>query len=90
VFAANYLWPANQLGKESLVMVLRLDQNQQVDAALVDELNARNRQLADFKRIGGYLVWDRDFPRTASLKIKRTALAEEIGKSAERASVVQL
>jgi hypothetical protein len=78
------------LGKESLVIVLRLEQNQQVDAALIDELNARNLRLADFKRIGGYLIWDRDFPRTASLKIKRTALAEEIGKSAERAAVVQL
>jgi long-chain acyl-CoA synthetase len=90
VFAANYLWPAKQLGKESLVMVLRLDQNQQIDAALIDEMNERNRRLADFKRIGGYLVWDRDFPRTASLKIKRTLLAEEIGKSAERTAVVQL
>jgi hypothetical protein len=72
------------------VLVLRLEQNQQVEAALIDELNARNRRLADFKRIGGYLVWERDFPRTASLKIKRTVLAEDIGKSAERAAVVPL
>jgi long-chain acyl-CoA synthetase len=90
VFAANYLWPAKQLGKESLVLVLRLEQNQQIDTALLDDLNSRNRRLPDFKRIGGYLLWDKDFPRTASLKIKRNVLAEEIGKSTERAAVVSL
>jgi long-chain acyl-CoA synthetase len=90
VFAANYLWSAKQLGKEALVLVLRLEQNQQLDAALIEDLNSRNRHLPDFKRIGGYLVWDRDFPRTASLKIKRNLLAEEIGKSAERTAVVSL
>ncbi len=31
--------------------------------------------------MGGYLVWEKDFPRTASMKIKRQILAEEIGKS---------
>jgi long-chain acyl-CoA synthetase len=90
VFAANYLWSAKQLGKETLVLVLRLEQSQQLDAALLENLNSRNRHLPDFKRIGGYLLWDRDFPRTASLKIKRNALAEEIGKSVERSAVVSL
>jgi long-chain acyl-CoA synthetase len=90
VFAANYLWPAKQLGKESLVLVLRLEQNQQIDTALLDDLNSRNRRLPDFKRIDGYLLWDKDFPRTASLKIKRNILAEEIGKSTERSAVVSL
>lgn len=90
VFAANYLWSAKQLGKEALVLVLRLEQNQQLDAALIEDLNSRNRHLPDFKRIGGYLLWDRDFPRTASLKIKRNLLAEEIGKSADRTAVVSL
>ena len=50
----------------------------------------RNRRLADFKRVGGYLVWEKDFPRTASLKIKREALAEQIGKGAARDSVVEI
>jgi long-chain acyl-CoA synthetase len=90
VFAADYLWPAKQLGKESLVLVLRLEQNQQIDTALLDDLNSRNRRLPDFKRIGGYLLWEKDFPRTASLKIKRNVLAEEIGKSTERSAVVSL
>src|SRR5580765_2080944 len=90
VFAANYLWPAKELGKESLILVLRLEQNQQIDTALLDDLKSRNRRLPDFKRIGGYLLWEKDFPRTASLKIKRNVLAEEIGKSTERSAVVSL
>jgi hypothetical protein len=35
-------------------------------------------------------MWEKDFPRTASLKIKRQALAEEIGKTAGRANIVKL
>ena len=90
VFAANYIWPKKELGSESLVLVLRLEQNQQFDSKLLEEISARNRRLPDFKRVGGYLVWEKDFPRTASMKIKRQVLAEEIGKSVERGSVVSL
>ena len=77
VFAANYLWPQKTLGKEKemLVLVLRLEQNQQFDDRLRDEIVTRNRRLPDFKRVGGYFVWEKDFPRTASLKIKRGELA---------------
>jgi long-chain acyl-CoA synthetase len=88
VFAANYLWPQKTLANEMLVLVVRLEQNQQFDDRLRDEIVARNRRLADFKRVGGYLVWERDFPRTASLKIKRGELAAEIGVGAARAGVV--
>ena len=88
MFAANYLWPKKELGRETLVLVLRLEQNQKVDAKLQEEISARNRRLPDFKRVNGYLIWDKDFPRTASMKIKRQVLAEEIAKSMERKSVV--
>ncbi len=92
VFAANYLWPQKTMGKERemLVLVLRFDQNQQFDDRLRDDIVARNRRLADFKRVGGYLLWDKDFPRTASLKIKRGELAAEIAKGAARAQVVEI
>jgi len=90
VFAANYLWPQKTLGKEMLALVVRLEQNQQFEEKLQEEIITRNRRLADFKRIGGYLLWERDFPRTASLKIKRGELAAEIGKGATRLSVVEL
>ena len=90
IFAANYIWPQKELGKETLVLVLRLDQNQKFDDALLADISDRNRNLPDFKRVGGYLVVEKDFPRTASMKIKRQALADEIGKSAHRTAVSQL
>jgi long-chain acyl-CoA synthetase len=90
IFAANYIWPVKGLGQEMLVMVIRLEPGQEFADSLRDELAARNLRLPDFKRIGGYVVWEKDFPRTASMKIKRAELAQEIGKKVERASVVEL
>jgi long-chain acyl-CoA synthetase len=90
VFAANYIWPRKSLGDEMLVLVLRLEQGQQFSDALSNEISARNLRLADYKRVGGYLVWERDFPRTASMKIKRGELAEGIGKRAERTAIIEI
>jgi len=90
VFAANFIWPRKELGRESLLLVLRLEQNQQFDGKVLEEITARNRLLPDFKRINGYLVWNADFPRTASMKIKREALAAEIGKSTAESATVRL
>ena len=52
------------------------------------ELVARNRRLPDFKRITGYLLWEQDFPRTASMKIKRNLLAEQIRNKVDRSTAV--
>jgi len=91
VFAANFIWPSKQLGSELLAIVLRLEPNQEFTVVLRDELNTRNRRLPDFKRVGGFVLWDKDFPRTASMKIKRNELAAEIGKRLDRdAAVVEL
>jgi long-chain acyl-CoA synthetase len=90
VFAANYLWPERSMAGEELVIVIRLEPERAMDAALREDLAARNQQLRNYKRIGGFLVYDRDFPRTASLKIKRTVLAEEIRRNHARGEVVPL
>src|ERR1700733_7474702 len=90
VFAANYIWPKKELGRETLVLVLRLDENQKLDSTLLAEISARNRRLPDFKRVAGYRIWEKDFPRTASMKIKRQTLAEEMGKSVEREAMAEL
>ena len=47
-------------------------------ADIIDAFRRRNRQLADYKRISAYVLWDREFPRTASQKIKRDPLAREL------------
>ncbi|HYA25974.1 MAG TPA: AMP-binding protein [Terriglobales bacterium] len=90
IFAANYVWPAKSLGHEMLILVLRLEQNQEFADELKNEIVGRNRRLPDFKRVQGYVIWSQDFPRTASMKIKRTILAEEIGKTLDRAAAVEL
>jgi long-chain acyl-CoA synthetase len=90
VFATNYVWPQKSLVKEMLLITLRLEQNQRFDRKLLEEIVNRNRKLADFKRVAGYVIWEIDFPRTASMKIKRQALAEEMGKTIEQGAVVKL
>ncbi|MGH9804614.1 MAG: class I adenylate-forming enzyme family protein, partial [Candidatus Acidiferrales bacterium] len=90
VQAANYLWPQKSMTGEQLLIVLRLEPGQELSEALRQELAALNRRLPDFKRVSGYLLWERDFPRTASLKIKRGELAEEIRLAASRDSVTKL
>ena len=90
VFAENYIWPRKELGRESLVIVLRLEPNQTFDTVLQEDFASRNRRLPDFKRVGRYMIWEKDFPRTASMKIKRQALAEEIAKTVEREAAVSV
>jgi long-chain acyl-CoA synthetase len=90
VFAANYIWPAKSLGHEMLVLALRLEPGREFDEALKQEVVTRNRRLPDFKRVGGCVIWEKDFPRTAAMKIKRMVLAEEMRKALTRAAVVEI
>jgi len=90
VFAANYIWPTKKLGREMLILVLRMEEDQEFSDPLKEGIILCNRRLSDYKRVSGYLVGDRDFPRTASMKIKRAVLAEQIGKRFDRTAVVEL
>jgi long-chain acyl-CoA synthetase len=90
VFAANYLWPQRSMAGEQLVLVARVDPAQNLNGAMRGELESRNQRLLPYKRVSGYILWDQDFPRTASLKIKRNLLAEEIGRQLDRSAVQPL
>ena len=89
VFAANYIWPQKDLGAEALVLVVHPDLNQEFTDSVREDAATRNRALPDYKRVGGYVLWEKDFPRTASMKIKRSELADEIRNSLDRNSAVK-
>jgi long-chain acyl-CoA synthetase len=89
VYAADYVWPSGKLTGEQLVIVLRPEGDAPSDA-LIEELRRRNRKLPDFKRLAGYVVWNDEFPVTASLKIKRGVLAERLRELARADAIVPL
>jgi len=90
VFAANYVWPQRSMAGEQLVLVVRPDPAQDVNGAIRGELERRNQRLLPYKRVSGYILWSEDFPRTASLKIKRNILAEQIARQLDRGAVNSL
>jgi long-chain acyl-CoA synthetase len=90
VFAANYLWPQRSMVGEQLVIVLHPEAGKAINKELAEDLAARNRRLTNYKRVHGYLAWVRDFPLTASMKIKRGELAEQIRVTVDRSAMVVL
>jgi long-chain acyl-CoA synthetase len=79
VFAANYIWPKRSMIGEQLIIVIHLENSQSL-GWLQQEIAQRNNRLLNYKRIHGLVLYDEDFPRTASLKIKRNELAERLSK----------
>ena len=90
VFAANYLWPARTMVGEQLVLVAHPENGNAETSDLTARISQCNSRLPSYKRVSGYLLWEGDFPLTASLKVKRGELAERIRKSATRETVVRL
>ncbi len=89
IFAANYIWPQKELGEEALVLVVHPELNQEFTDSICEDVASRNSKLPDYKRVSGFILWDKDFPRTASMKIKRAELADEIRKFLDRSSAVK-
>jgi long-chain acyl-CoA synthetase len=87
VFAANYVWPERTMVGEQLILAIHLELGQTLTNELRQEITARNNRLLNYKRIRGIVMVDEDFPRTASMKIKRNVLAERLAKL-ERSRVV--
>ena len=80
VFAANYIWPRKSMTGEQLVLALHLEPGQELTEELRKDASARNNRLLNYKRIHGLVLLNEDFPRTASLKIKRNVLAERLAQ----------
>ncbi|HTZ33615.1 MAG TPA: AMP-binding protein [Methylomirabilota bacterium] len=87
VFAANYIWPSRSMLGEQLVLVIHPEPGKTFTDELKQEIVARNNKLINYKRIHGVVVYDEDFPLTASLKIIRVVLAEQLGKLKQEEAV---
>ncbi len=90
VFAANYIWPRRSIINEQLVLALHLEPDRHYSEDLRREITARNNRLLNYKRIHGVVILDEDFPRTASLKIKRNTLAERLALLDRAAAILPL
>lgn len=95
VFASGYVWPRYSVGsgaaltEELLVAVVRTKAKAGV-AAAQSEIAARNRRLPEHKRVHAVLAWDEAFPRTASMKVKREVLAEQLRGGAHPSALLRL
>jgi len=87
IFAANYIWPQRSMTGEQLLLVLHLEQGQNLTDELRRDISARNNRLLNYKRVHGIVLFAEDFPRTASLKIKRNILAERLAQQ-DRANAI--
>jgi long-chain acyl-CoA synthetase len=74
VFSERFVWPQLARGGEGLCVALRPKPELGVDAAL-DAIRAANHKLVDWKRVRSYVVAAAEFPKTASMKVKREQLA---------------
>jgi long-chain acyl-CoA synthetase len=78
VFAANFIWPQRSMVNEKLLLVIHLEPSQAFTPELKSEISTRNSRLTNYKRVHGLVIYQEDFPLTASLKIKRSELAQRL------------
>jgi long-chain acyl-CoA synthetase len=90
VSAANYIWPQRSMTGEQLVLVIHLEPGQAFTEELRKTISLLNSRLLNYKRIHGIVLYEEDFPRTASLKIKRNILGERLGKLDRDAAILPL
>jgi len=90
VFAANYVWPKRSMVGEQLILALHLENGQSYTDAVRNDIIARNNRLLNYKRVHGVVLLEEDFPRTASLKIKRNLLAERLAQLDRTSAILPL
>jgi long-chain acyl-CoA synthetase len=90
VFAANFIWPQRAMVNEKLLLVIHLEHGQAFTPELKSEVSARNAWLTNYKRIHGLVIYQEDFPLTASLKIKRNELAQRLAALDREQSILPI
>ena len=83
VLASNYIWPQEDIQQSKLLAVAHGGSQREVAEAF----KRGNSKLPDYKRVQGLVMWGEPFPRTASMKIKRPLLAEELRTGLNQESV---
>lgn len=78
VFSSGYLWNSqNPIDGQRMVIVTRPKKEYTSDQ-LKKQIQTQNLKMSQYKRIHQWMIWDNEFPRTASMKIKRAKLAQQI------------
>lgn len=90
VFAANYIWPQRSMLAEKLVLIIHLEPGQAFTDELKNDIVSRNNRLTNYKRLHGIVVYEEDFPLTASLKVIRKVLAQRLGNQEREKAVLPI
>jgi long-chain acyl-CoA synthetase len=90
VFAANFIWPQRSMVNEKLLLVIHLEHGQAFTPELKSEISTRNGRLTNYKRVHGLVIYQEDFPLTASLKIKRSELAQRLATLDREQSILPI
>ena len=90
VFAANYIWPQRSMVNEKLLLVIHLEHGEAFTPELKSEISTRNSRLTNYKRVHGLVIYQEDFPLTASLKIKRGELAQRLAAQDREQSILPM
>jgi len=90
VFAANFVWPQRSMVNEKLLLVIHLEHGEAFTPELKSEISMRNSRLTNYKRVHGLVIYQEDFPLTASLKIKRSELAQRLATLDREQSILPI
>ena len=90
VFAANFIWSQRSMVNEKLLLVIHLEHGQAFTPELKSEISTRNSRLINYKRVHGLVIYQEDFPLTASLKIKRSELAQRLAPLDREQSILPI
>jgi long-chain acyl-CoA synthetase len=90
VFAANFIWPQRSMVNEKLLLVIHLEHGEAFTPELKSEISMRNARLTNYKRVHGLVIYQEDFPLTASLKIKRGELAQRLSALDREQSILPI